>query len=88
MTKANGQRSFDVVKRAAFKLTFFLVAAGLQAPLGLGFTAPLAIMAFGTSVLSMFIGPWLNERIDAPHYTSFDESVWFFILGYAVHRFL
>ncbi|GGC72025.1 hypothetical protein GCM10010994_33050 [Chelatococcus reniformis] len=88
LTKADGGRSFDVVKRVAFKLTFFLLAAGLQAAAGLGFVAPLAVMALASSALCMFIGTWREERIGAPHYTSFDEGVWLFFLGYGAHRFL
>lgn len=77
-------RSSAVLKRAAFKLAFFTVAAAGQALLGYAFVPALGSLLVLTSVLSVIFGLTGREEVRSPHWTSFDEGAWFALLGHAL----
>jgi hypothetical protein len=74
-------RSLAVLRRAGLKLWLFIVASSAQALVGHGFAAPLATLALLTAILDVGLGHWHGERVTAPHYTYFDEAVWFLMLA-------
>ena len=78
----HASRSLSVLKRAAFKLWLFVLASSAQALVGHGFVAPLATLALMSSILDIALGHWHREQVTAPHYTYFDEAVWFLMLAY------
>ncbi len=77
----HAERSLSVLKRATLKLWLFVVAASAQALVGHGFVAPLATLALLSSIFDVGLGHWHRERVTAPHYTYFDEAVWFLMLA-------
>lgn len=81
-------RSLLVLKRAAFKLCFFVIAAFGQTLLGYEFIATFAALALLTGILAFALGIGSRENIRALHYTYFDEASWFLLLGHIGRRLL
>ena len=80
-------RSVAVVKRAAYKVAFFTVAAAGQALLGYAFVSALGSLFVLTSLLSVIFGLMNREEVGSPYWTFFDEGAWFALLGHALLSF-
>ncbi len=81
-------RSLLVMKRAGFKLCYFVIAASGQILLGYEFAKTLATLALLTGILAFALGVGSRENVRAPYYTHFDEASWFLLLGQIVRRLL
>lgn len=81
-------RSLLVLKRAAFKLCFFVVAASGQALIGYEFATTLATLALLTAILALMLGIAARESARAPYLTYLDEACWFLLLGQVAGRLL
>lgn len=80
-------RSLLVARRAAFKLTIFVLFALGQMMAGNGFARPLGAMLVIASLFAVVIHHWLREPRMPPYFTSFDEAAWCLLLALAVHRY-
>lgn len=82
-------RSAYVLRRFGFRVLLLSAWATLQALLGQnGFGRPFACMLLISALLCQLAALWRAERVQAPHWTSFDEAAWLLLLGGAAQRFL
>ncbi len=84
--RVNRLRSLLVIRRFSWKVGFFVCCALGHFMAGHGFLRNLEALALASTVLAVVVGHWRQERVGAPHYTSFDEAAWFMLLAFVLAR--
>lgn len=68
--------------RFGWKVGAVVCAATAQAAIGNGFLRHVVSLALAAAILAIILAQWRVERVNAPHYTSYDEAAWFMLLSF------
>jgi hypothetical protein len=81
---SDGAVSALVLRRFGWRCALFTAWAALGALFGLGFARQLGVMFMIAALVTQLLGLSYRDRLDARHWTHYDETAWFILLGSAL----